>query len=215
MDQAVAQKIEKFFAQYKTIRRRKGHILLHARDNPEFIFHLIQGKVKQYDVSYWGEEVLLNIFKPPAFFPMSGAINQAPNRYFFEAETDIELQAAPVGEAIALLKDNPDILYDLLSRVYSGVDGLLGRLAHLMSGSARSRVLYELLVECQRFGESDGPSVAISLKESELGARAGLARETVSREIRKLKAAGLIAIVNKKITIHDLGLLASAVSDEL
>ena len=214
MDQVVAQKIENFFAQYKTVRHRKGHILLHAQDDPEYIFFLTKGRVKQYDISYRGDEVLLNIFKPSAFFPMSSAINKASNRYFFEAESDIEVRAAPVAETIALLKDNPDIVYDLLSRVYTGVNGLLGRLAHLMSGTARSRVLYELLVECQRFGEVDGERVTISLNESDIGARAGLARETVSREIHKLKVTGLITIAHSKITVPNLGQLGAA-SDEL
>ncbi len=215
MNQVVAQKIENFFSQYQTFHYRKGHILLHAQEDPEYIFRLVKGKVKQYDISYRGDEVLLNIFKPPAFFPMSGAINKGSNRYFFEAGSDIELQAAPVGDTIALLTSNPDVLYDLLGRVYIGVDGLLGRLGHLMSGTARSRVLYEILVECRRFGETNGEYIAISLNESDIGARAGLARETVSREMHKLKASGLIAIVNNKITVHNLSLLASAAGNEL
>ena len=119
MDQAVAKKIEAYFAQYKTFHYRKGHILLHAHDKPENIFHLTMGKVKQYDISTRGDEVLLNIYKPPSFFPMSNAINKTPNRYFFEAETDIEHQSAPVDETILWLKNNPDVMYDLLGRVYS------------------------------------------------------------------------------------------------
>lgn len=215
MDPLIAQKIEQFFEKYPSRHYRKGHILVHAQDEPSHVFHLLEGKVKQYDISYRGDEVVLNIFKPPAFFPVSYAINKTPNAYFFEAETDIELKLAPTDDAVNFLKSNPDVTFDLLSRVYKGTDGLLGRLAHLMAGSARSRVLYELLIEARRFGTARGKGVAISLTESDIGKRAGLARETVSREIRKLKDEDLISVIKNEIWINNIERLAASVSHEL
>lgn len=214
MERIIAEKIDSFFAQYPSRHYSKGQILIDAHDAPEHIFHLIKGKVKQYDISQRGDEVVLNIFRPPAFFPMSYAINQTPNPYFFEAEADVELHLVPIGDTIWFIKNNPDVLYDLLSRVYSGLDGLLGRLAHLMAGSARSRVLYELLIECQRFGVGD-TDIALAISESDIGARAGLARETVSREIHKLKEAGTISLVKSEIIVKDLSQLAASVTREL
>lgn len=212
MNPIIAEKIESFFSGYPQRHYKKGQVLIHAHDEPTHVFHLLEGKVKQYDISDRGNEVVLNEFKPPAFFPMSYAINRTPNPYFFEAETNVVLRQAPNDDAVAFLKTNPDVLYDLLSRVYKGTDGLLGRLAHLMAGSARSRVLYELLIESHRFGEARGKGIVIALTESDIGAHAGLARETVSREIHKLKAEGLISIINKEIWINDLDLLATSVS---
>ena len=43
------------------------------------------------------------------------------------------------------LQANPDVVYDLLTRLYRGLDGLLGRMSQLMAGSAKSRLMYELL----------------------------------------------------------------------
>ncbi len=215
MSPVVAEKIESFFAKYPQRHYHKGQILIHAHDEPDHVFHLLEGKVKQYDISYRGDEVVLNEFKPPAFFPMSYAMNRTPNVYFFEAETDVELQSAPIDDAVNFLKANADVTYDLLSRVYRGTDGLIGRIAHLMAGSARSRVLYELLIECRRFGEPRGHGMAVSVSESDIGAHAGLARETVSREIHKLKDEGLISIIKKEIWVNDLELLAASVSREL
>ena len=215
MDQIVADKIEVFFSAFPTRQFSKGHILIHAHDNPTQVFHLLEGRVKQYDISYRGDEVVLNVFKPPAFFPMSFAVNQTPNVYFFEAEEDIVVQVVPGVDAVAFIKANPDVLYDLLSRVYRGTDGLIGRLTHLMAGSARSRVLYEILIECRRFGTARGSGMAIALTETDIGAHAGLARETVSREIRKLKEEGMISVIKKEIWVNDLDRLSTAVGAEL
>jgi CRP-like cAMP-binding protein len=215
MDSVVAAKIEQFFARYPAREYRKGQILIHAHDNPEHIYHLIEGRVKQYDISYRGDEVVLNVFKPPAFFPMSYAINRTPNVYFYEAETDVQFQVAPLDDAVTFIKGNADVLYDLLGRVYKGTDGLIGRLAHMMAGSARSRILYELIIECRRFGEARGQGMAVALSESEIGAHAGLARETVSRELRKLKNEGLISVIKNEIWVNDVKRLADSVSSEL
>jgi CRP-like cAMP-binding protein len=211
MDSAVAQKIELFFSEYPGRHYRKGQVLIHAQDEPAHVFRLLSGRVKQYDISYRGDEVVLNVFKPPAFFPMSYAMNKTPNLYFYEAETDVQLQQAPVEAAVAFLKTNPDVVYDLLSRVYRGADGLLGRLAHLMAGSARSRILYELLIECRRFGTPREDGATVVLTESDLGGRAGLARETVSREMRKLKSEGLIVVSKGEIWVKDITGLAALV----
>ena len=200
----VAQKIADFFQKFPIRSYKKGQILIHAGDNPDGIFQIVSGKIKQYDLTYRGEEVILNLFKEPAFFPMSYAINQTQNEYFFEADSAVELRKAPFKEVIEFIKSNPDVLYDLLGRVYSGTDGLLRRMAHLMTSSAKSRVLYELSIECRRFGIQDNSGYIINLNESDIGSRAGLSRETVNREISKLKSEGIIQIMNKQIHIPSL-----------
>lgn len=136
---------------------------------------------------------------------MSLAINKVSNPYIYEAETDIEIRQAPANEVVAFIKSNPDVLFDLLARVYRGVDGLLGRMSHLMASSAKSRLIYELILEGRRFGtiQADG-SCVLNINEKDLGARAGLSRETVSREMNKLKADELIDIRNKAIHIKKL-----------
>ena len=215
MHPPVVQTVEDFFTGYANRHFQAGQILIQAHENPECIYYLVEGKVKQYDISDRGDEVVLNVFKPRAFFPMSYAMNRTPNVYFYEAETDLELHAAPIDETLEFVKSHPDVLYNLLARVYQGTDGLLGRLAHLMGGSARNRLLYELLIECRRFGERRGQGYFISLSESDIAAHAGLARETVSREIRKLKKEGLISVIKNEIFINDLDRLAASVSQEL
>lgn len=164
--------------------------------------------MRKYDVSYRGDEVVVNVFKPPAFFPMSWAINRTPNKYFYKTETITELHIVPADDAVAFLKANPDVMFDLLSRIYRGMDGLLGRVVHLMSGSAKSRLLYELIIECRRFGKknSDG-SYLLETSEVDLAARSGLSRETVSREMNKIKKDGLVSIGKKGIGIKDLAAL--------
>lgn len=212
----VAQKIDEQFSRYPKRSYPKGQILVFADESPQHIFYITEGRVRKYDISYKGEDVIVNIFKPPAFFPMSWAINRTSNKYFYKTETETELHVVPVEAALEFVKNNPDVMFDLLSRIYKGMDGLLGRVVHLMSGSAKSRLLYELIIECRRFGtkNKDG-SYTLDITEASLAARSGLSRETVSREMQKIKAAGLVRIHGKGIQIMDIAALEQKVGIEI
>lgn len=201
----IAKKIDDFFASYKLREYKKGQILIFGGDTPADVIHLVTGQIRQYDISYRGDEVVVNVFKPPAFLPMSWAIGKVPNRFFFDAATDIQVRRAPTDKVVEFLQANPDVVFDLLARLYSGMDGVLQRMAHLMGGSAKSRILFELLLHARRFGEpAADDSCKIELTESELAARAGLSRETANRELHKLKLAGLLNVGRHFIQLNNM-----------
>jgi len=214
VDDSILGAIDTFFSHYRTKRIKKGQIVIYAGDAPAGVYHIQSGKIRQYDINYRGDEIVVNVFKSPAFFPMSWAINKGDNRYFFEAMTDVELQLAPADEVVGFLKSNPDVMYNLLSRLYSGVDGLQRRMAHLMGGSARSRLLFELIVECSRFGvvQDDG-SYRLSVSESELAKSSGLSRETANRELSKLKP--LVIYEGKSIVVKSIKELQKVLGNDL
>jgi CRP-like cAMP-binding protein len=216
MDAQIARKIEQFFSVYPLKRFDKNQILVYAGDEPPGVFHLERGQVRQYDITGSGEEVVVNVFQPPAFFPMSWAINHTPNRYFFETATPIHVRIAPADAAVQFLRDNADVTFDLLRRLYSGADGMQRRMAHLMGGSAASRVIFELVIECKRFGDkmSDG-TYALRVHEDELARRAGLSRETVNRELGKLKTSGLLRVSHKDLIVTDLNRLEAELGEGL
>ena len=215
MAQTVTQKIEQYFSKYPKRSYPKGQILVFADESPEHIFYIIKGSVREYDVSYRGDEVIVNIFKPPAFFPMSWAINRTPNKYFYKTEVATELQIAPIDDTLKFVKDNPDVLMYLVGRIYKGMDHLLGRIVHLMSSSAKRRLLYELVIECRRSGdENKDGSYKLDINEVDLAARSGLSRETVSREMHKLKAEDLVSISSQGVRVNNLEALEKKIGME-
>lgn len=215
MDKDIAGQVKEFFLNYRPRKYTKGQILILSGDQTDYVYYLVSGKVKQYDVTYRGDEIILNVFKPGAFFPMSLAINKTMNPYIYEAETDIEIRQAPADEVVEFLHNNPDVTFDLLSRLYKGIDGLLGRMAYLMAGSAKSRVLYELLIEAKRFGQAQDKGFLLNISEKDLGARAGLSRETISREIHKLKTDNIIITKDNRLFINNLNALEKKLGQEV
>jgi len=214
MHKEISDKIIHIFSTYPVQRVSKGQVLIRAGEDPRGVFCLQNGHVQAYDISDKGEKIVVNVFRKGAFFPMSWAINKTPNQYFFEAVTDSTYRRAPAENIVAFLHQNPDVTFDLLSRVYSGTDGLLRRMTHLMGGTARTRLLFELLVQTRRFGiRKDDGSYLIKLNESELAIRAGLSRESVSRGLSNLKH--IVLVSREGIHIHDFPALENELGDRL
>ena len=208
------EKIEGFFAKYPARKYDKGEMLILGGENPAHIYFILSGHVKQYDITKTGEEVVVNIFKKPAFMPLAWAVGKVNNSFFFEAATILYARRAPAKDVTAFLKNNPDVSYDLLSRLYKGMDGLLKRNAYLMAGHARNRLVFELIIEADRFGEATDEGHIVKTNESEIGARAGLSRETVSRELNNLKKRDLLKTSRGGILINDLDKLRNFLSKD-
>jgi len=216
MPEEIADKIHKTLSQYPKRQYPKGQIIVFADESPEHVFYIVKGKIVKYDVSYRGDEIIVNIFKPPAFFPISWAVNGSHNSYFYKTDDETELHIVPAEDIVRFLKDNPDVMYDLIQRIYRGTDGMLARMVQLMSGTAKSRLLYELLIEARRFGEKqkDG-SYKLKVSEVGLAARAGISRETVSREMQGLKDKGLVTIEPHSITVDSIQAIEKALGKEI
>lgn len=216
MNMDTKDKVIAFFEKYP-LKKYSTHELLIRPDEPiDFISYIVEGRVSQYDITSSGNEIVVNVFKPGAFFPMSSAINHTANQYFFEASLSTTAHVAPASEVINFLQSNPDVLLDLLARVYRGVDGVLRRMAHLMGGSAHNRLIFELLNAANRFGEinPDGTTF-IPLSEGTIAKHSGLARETVSRLLQKLKTDQFIEITHNGILIKNMFELESQLGKDV
>lgn len=206
--QQVKNKVACFFAAYPKVNYAKGEMIVHGYVNPTHVIYITAGLIQQYDITKNGAEVAVNIFKPGAFLPMSWALEKNPNRFFFEALTDVAAHIAPPADVADFLHDNPDVALDLLRRVYRGANGLLHRMSLLMGGSAEARLAFEIRNIAYRFGDwqQDG-SIVLPFSESELAKQSGLSRETVSRKLQALKSAHIVMVLRGKLIVTNVQLL--------
>ena len=82
-----------------------------------------------------------------------------------------------------------------------------------MSGTAKSRLIYEILIECKRFSniEEDG-SYKLDITEADIAARTGLSRETVSRELQSIKKEGIIKSSSRGVIVKDIKILENKIN---
>jgi CRP/FNR family cyclic AMP-dependent transcriptional regulator len=216
MDAEIAQDVAAFFKGYPQRVFKKGEIIIRAGETPPGILYIEQGKIAQYDIANDGRKIVVNIFQPPAFFPMAWAINDTPNAYYFEATSPASVRCAPSQEVVTFIRSQPNILFNLLSRVYRGTDGIVRRMAHSLGGKASTLLLFEVLVCCRRFGVAQTEKkYVLTMTDQELATHTGLSRETVNRELQLIKQAGLIELSYGKITILDIQKLEATVGNRL
>lgn len=203
MNSDAGQRVKRFYAPYKLKSYEKGEAILWPDDEIlPFVSLIEDGTIAQYDITDSGDKVVVNIFKKGAFFPVSSAINHSANQYYFEAMTTCIIRQAPSVDVELFLQNNPSVTYDLLQRVYHGTDGMIGRLALLLNGTASARLLHELFILGDRFGvRLPNGMVEIEITSAEIAQQTGLARETVSRELKLLKEQGIVTVSRGKITL--------------
>lgn len=198
------RKIEQFFRQYRLETYKKGYTLLLADEIPDRAYYIVEGCVKQYDISQNGDEIIVNIFKANAYFMVLTALTGKPNAYYFSAETDITLYCAPTKAVVEFVISNPDVMKHMLIQANTGFENILQRMTYLMKGNTKGRIIFEILLDAEGFGETPkAKSYTLSINETELASRAGLSRETVSREVSRLKKRGLLKRTSK-MTIANL-----------
>lgn len=206
----IHQKLQVFFSKFPLQQGKKNTILIQADAQPTGIFYVEEGIVRRYWITERGEEITLNLYKPHTFLPMSWAISNVANKHFYEALTDVKLRKAPKDAVLKFLKDEPDILFDLLGRVYIGMEGLWAHMEELTTGNSQTKLIGSLVILAKRFGKEDtSHKITIQLKmtESDIANYAGMSRETASRELQRLKQEKLMEFTKGKIIIHNLSKL--------
>jgi CRP-like cAMP-binding protein len=207
MPTEIYQKLSGFFELYPERYYGKRQILIFGGEPPKCSYFLTAGQVRMYDITEHGNEIVVAIFRAPTIFPLSWVIANAPNAFYFQAATEVTVREAPPEDVYGFIKDNPDVMMDILTEIYVGVDNLRRRIAHFVGGDARTRLLFGLINETARFGEwQETGSYSVRISESELGTRVGLSRETVSREINKLKRLNLVNVTPKALDVKLDGL---------
>jgi CRP-like cAMP-binding protein len=202
-DETAAEKVQKLYHNRPLLLYEKGSVIILPSDETlPLVTYIESGLVGQYDITTEGSKAMVNIYKPGAFFPISSVVNGTFNHYYYEAITDIAIKQIACETVEVFLNENPVVVYDLLKRLYRGVDGVLKRMVLLLGETANTRLLYELFVCADRFGKNqvDG-SIVLDITGKELAQQAGLARETVSRELKKLKELKVLVVGRGQITL--------------
>lgn len=207
MENVASVKIDNFFAKYPSRFVDKGEILIHDYREQKSIHYLVSGRVKQYEINSQGEEIVINTFGATDLFPIFWINNNDDDvkYYFFETTLPSEFKSAPLDTVIDFIINNNEMVYELMGRLCSDFNDIQQRMTCLLKGNARKRTIFEILTECRRFGKKlKNGSWFVGLHEDELAKQVGLSRETINREIAKLKRLKLISITHRGFIINNM-----------
>lgn len=206
MEDLIIRKLDVFFAKFPSIEYKKDSVIITPGVDPTGIFYIESGIVRKYWISEEGSELTLNFYKPKTFIPMSHAVGKLPIIHFYEAMTDVLAKKAPKEEVLDYIKHEPEVLYNLLQRVFVGMEGLWMQLKNITKGDSYTKLASSLFILAKRFGEKKDHGIVINLKMSgqDLSHYAGMSRETTSREFQKFKKQHLADFEKGTITVFNL-----------
>jgi len=199
-------RFDDFYKQFQIRQYKKGETLIRADDDPQGIFCLTKGYIRQYTISNAGTELTLHILKPTSYFPMVWAINGTPNVYYFEALTPVEVGRAPRDQVVTFIKDKPDVIFELMSELLEDYAETLKRVEHLVFSDAYRRVISVLIYISKHFGQKDTRGIIVRHRftQQDIATLVGIARETASVEMMKLEKKGLIKYIDHAMLFNNI-----------
>lgn len=206
MNTLKTKEFENFYKQFVVRNYKKNEMLIRADDDPQGIFCLLRGYVRQYTISKTGYELSLHILKPISYFPMVWAINGTPNVYFFEALTPVEVGRAPRDQVVSFIKDKPTVIFELMSELLEDYAETLTRVEHLVFSDAYRRVISILLYISKHFGKPMGKGILVDHRftQQDIATLVGVTRETASLELIKLEKKKLIKYVDHSMLFDNI-----------
>lgn len=197
-----------FFSTYPEFYYDKHDIIIQPGDEPDSIYYITNGFVKQYATSLEGQELILNIFGPHSFFYAIFQPDGSKHDYYFSGLTMIEGHKAPRHEVKEFMHGKPEVLAQLLERRQYGIIGMFSRMEALVFGNAQSKVATAIVFCANRFGlpgiKKGEIRLDLPLTHKEIGHIAGLTRESVSYEMAEFQKQGIISMNKHIVTIHNM-----------
>jgi CRP-like cAMP-binding protein len=195
-------------------RRLKGQTL-QTFERPT-VSIIAKGYVKRYLIAKDGTVSVQSIYGPGYFFPLTTAflalfeqrLSSGDETYYYEAVTDVEYYSLSVEQFALAAQQNPLIYKEMLYEAGRRLQSNIQQLENMALKNAYRRVAHLLVYFAMLYGQkaAGGTQLVVPLTHQDIGDMLDLSRETVSREIAKLKTRGLIA-TDKTIVIPDINAL--------
>ncbi len=172
--------------------------------------NILSGVVKLTKVLADGRQQIVGLQFAPDFlgrpFRQSSEINA-------EAATKVQLCSFPTSVIDHMIKDSPELKDKLLQQTLDELDEARGWMVTLGRKTAAEKVASFLYLIANNINPTvdDGDAVTfdLPLTRSDIADFLGLTIETVSRQITKLRKAGVIEVENNRhVTVPDLDRLA-------
>lgn len=196
-------------------REPKGALILSQGNEGDALFLIRSGQVKVTVIAEDGREVILSVLGQGSFFGEMALIDDEPRSAHVFAMADTTLLVLRREDFRARLAGSPGLSVSLLRELSRRLRRADDTIANLMLLDVNGRIAHLLLELAREEGGNDGTRITRRLTHAALGQMVGASRETVSRTMRHLVLASVIAVTRKDITLLDAGALRLAAQQAL
>lgn len=197
-----------------------GEAILRADEEVDFFANIVTGAVKLTKILSDGRQQIVGLQFAPDFL---GRAYRERSPYDAEAATEVELCIFPRSGFERLLNEIPDLEMRLFQDTLNELDAARDWMLLLGRKTAAEKVASFLELIARRSPmigcpHAEGPNeirFQLPLSRAEIADYLGLTIETVSRQIGKLKTAGILQLhASREVSVVDVDALKEAGSVE-
>ncbi len=188
----------------RLVRRKAGWQVFGPTEKADRFFVLLAGRMKIFKLSARGDEQILHLYGPSETFGEAAMWMGIDYPAFAVALTDVTLLIVPRQTLRDALADSAELAMGMLAGLSNKLHEFNQLIEQLSLKEVPARLAAVLLAEADKAGSDH-----LTLKQSkrQLAAQIGIAAETLSRALTKLKSSGCVEVRGRRITILDRRML--------
>lgn len=195
----------------------KNDYIVRPGEFPPGIFYIVEGLVKAYDITRYGDENLLIFRKDHEVFPLIWAITGQERHVVYRALAPTTVYRVDRPAFMEFVHHEPDVIAPLMDMTIEMYRLHSERILNLEYRTVRERIISFLLTTAQRFGveTKDGLRLEVPLRHQDIASSVNASRETTSRELAIMERKGMIAKDSSRILLKDPAMLQAYLSRPL
>ena len=195
----------------RTLSLDKGEVLFHKGDPGSEFFIILSGRLKASSSSENASDVLFSLMDSGEVCGELSLLSGAPRSATVVAIERCELVALGRREFLQFVRQQPDVADKLLATLAQRLQRISQLVEDTVFLNLPARLAKKLLALCESYGEGvdGGVRIGLTLSQQDLGEMVGTTRESINKQIRVWRDAGVLTMERGTITIRRADVLES------
>ncbi|HSX08466.1 MAG TPA: Crp/Fnr family transcriptional regulator [Candidatus Saccharimonadales bacterium] len=198
--------LQKFISQHPIKKFDRDQMILCQGDSPLVVYAVRKGFIKGYDINAQGNEQLVWFGAPGDICPSTWLFSSTETLpLFFSSFSRVEAHVVDKQELLDFLSTHPNALMKVAHRLANLATDLITRLNAVEKPKAEEKIAHTLAFFADRFAESKKPGarrIALPFTQQDLANLLGLTRETVAKELKRLKEEKYISYNRWRFVVY-------------
>lgn len=190
----------------------EAELLFNQGDKADRFFVLLDGRVNVFALTETGDQSIIEVFDPIVSFAEAAIFSSGIFPLNAEVMAGSRLVHVPAQAFLKRLADNRSLGLTLLGGLSRWQLRLVREISELKSKSPGQRLATFLLALAAKASDAEGGRVRLPLTKAVLASRIGIAPESLSRALNRLKAFG-VETHGREVEITDIEALRRMVRE--
>ncbi len=188
--------LQKLTEEREIRKYHKKDVIYEAGNHAKWLFFVISGQVKCYQINDFGKEFTTHLCGSGDFFGFLPLLTEGKYEDFAMATEETEIRLIPANDFKILLFNNRDFSSKFIKMLANHADHTEKQLIEIAYSSVRKKVANALILITEKSVEE-----TFKITREDLASLSGAAKETVTRTLSDFKDEGLIQISDGEISI--------------